>query len=80
MTQRTQELFQKALTLTEEERAELAGSLIESLDPRIDTDAENAWNQEITRRAAELDSSRAKTIPWEQVQERISSRIKNGKP
>ncbi len=80
MTQRSKELLQKALTLTEEERAELAGSLIESLDDHVDIDAEIAWDQEITHRAAELDSGRAKTIPWEQVLERITSRIKNDKP
>jgi putative addiction module component (TIGR02574 family) len=80
MTQRALELLQKALALTEEERAELAGSLIESLDGRADADAESAWNQEIARRVAEMDAGRAKTVSWEEVQERITSRIKNGKP
>jgi putative addiction module component (TIGR02574 family) len=77
MTQRALELSQKVLALTEEERAELAGSLIESLDGRAD--AESAWNQEIARRGAEMDAGRAKTVSWEEVQERITSRIKNGK-
>jgi putative addiction module component (TIGR02574 family) len=69
------------LALTEEERAELAGSLIESLDGRADADAdaESAWNQEIARRVAEMDAGRAKTVSWEEVQERITSRIKNSK-
>jgi putative addiction module component (TIGR02574 family) len=78
MTQRALELLPKVLALTEEERAELAGSLIESLDGRADADAESAWNQEIARRA-EMDAGRAKTVSWEEVQERITSRIKNGK-
>jgi putative addiction module component (TIGR02574 family) len=73
------ELLQKVFALTEEERAELAGSLIESLDGRADADAESAWNQEIARRGAEMDAGRAKTVSWEEVQERITSRIKNGK-
>jgi putative addiction module component (TIGR02574 family) len=80
MTQHALELLQKALALTEEERAELAGSLIESLDDRVDADAEHAWNQEIARRVADLDAGRTKTVSWEEVQERITSRIKNGKP
>jgi putative addiction module component (TIGR02574 family) len=80
MTQRALELLQKALALTEEERAELAGSLIESLDGPADADAESAWNQEIARRVAEMDAGRAKTVSWEEVQERITSPIKNGKP
>jgi hypothetical protein len=37
------ELLQKALSLSEEERAELAGSLIESLDATVDEAAEAAW-------------------------------------
>jgi putative addiction module component (TIGR02574 family) len=79
MTQRALELLQKVLALTEEERAELAGSLIESLDGRADADAKSAWNQEIAHRVAEMDAGRAKTVSWEEVQERITSRIKNGK-
>jgi putative addiction module component (TIGR02574 family) len=79
MTQHALELLQKVLALTEEERAEPAGSLIESLDGRADADAESAWNQEIARRVAKMDAGRAKTVSWEEVQERITSRIKNGK-
>jgi len=67
MTQQASELLQKALSLSEEERAELGGSLIESLDASVDEAAEAAWNQEIARRIEDLDSSRAKTVPWETV-------------
>jgi putative addiction module component (TIGR02574 family) len=67
MTQQASELLQKALSFSEEERAELAGSLIESLDATVDEAAEAAWNQEIARRIEDLDSGRAKTIPWEAV-------------
>ena len=79
MTQQASELLQKALALSEEERADLAGSLIESLDTTVDEAAEAAWNQEIVRRIADLDSGKAKTIPWEEVRSRISSRLTHGK-
>jgi putative addiction module component (TIGR02574 family) len=79
MTQRASELLQKALSLSEEERAELAGSLIESLDATVDQAAEAAWNEEIARRIADLDSGKAKTIPWEVVRSRISSKLSHGK-
>lgn len=59
------ELLKHALTLSDKERAELASSLIESLDPTVDADAELAWQREIARRLAE--SGRVKTIPWEEV-------------
>ena len=79
MTQQASELLQKAFSLTEEERVELAGSLIERLDPTVDEAAETAWNQEIARRIADLDSGKAKTVPWEAVRSKISSKFTDGK-
>jgi putative addiction module component (TIGR02574 family) len=61
------ELLKHALTLSEKESAELASSLIDSLDPLIDADAELAWQQEIARRLEEVESGRVKTAPWEEV-------------
>ncbi len=79
MTQQASELLQKALSLFEEERAELAGSLIESLDATVDEAAEVAWNEEIARRIEDLDSGKTKAIPWEVVRSRISSKLRHGK-
>jgi len=79
MTQQALDLLQKALSLSEEERADLACSLMESLDAAVDEGAQQAWNEEISRRLAELDSGRAKTVPWPEVQRRISSRLTHGK-
>jgi len=75
MTQQASELLQKALALSEEERAELAGSLIESLDATVDKAAEAAWNQEIVRRIRDLDSGRAQVVLWEAVRSRISAKF-----
>jgi putative addiction module component (TIGR02574 family) len=75
MTQQASELLQKALSLSEEERAELAGSLLESLDAGVDEAAEAAWNQEIARRIEDLDSGEVKTVPWDTVRSRISSKV-----
>jgi putative addiction module component (TIGR02574 family) len=78
MTEQASEVLKKALSLSEEERAELAGSLIESLDATVDEAAEAAWNQEIARRMEDLDSGKAKTIPWKEVRSRISSKLTHG--
>ena len=67
MTQEASELLHKALALSEEERAEMASTLIGSLDPVQDADAEAAWQQEIARRVEELQSGKTKLIPWESV-------------
>jgi len=61
------ELLKHALTLPDKERAELASSLINSLDPTIDTNADLAWQEEIARRLEEVESGRVKTVPWEEV-------------
>jgi len=75
MAQQALDLLQKALSLSEEERADLACSLMESLDASVDQGAESAWTEEISRRIAELDSRKAKTVPWDEVRRRISSRL-----
>jgi putative addiction module component (TIGR02574 family) len=71
-------LLEKALTLTEEERAELAGSLLQSLDQSIDEDAETARQKEVLRRVDELNCGQATTIPWDEVQRKISNRFRDG--
>jgi putative addiction module component (TIGR02574 family) len=78
MTQPAFELLQKALALSDEERAELAVSLIDSLDKPVDAGVESAWNLEIARRIEDLDSGKAKAIPWEEVQRRISAKLIDG--
>lgn len=79
MTQEAAELLKKALSLPVSERADLAGSLIESLDETQDEAVAAAWDEEIARRMADIDSGKAKTIPWEEVREKLSSRIKHDK-
>lgn len=61
------ELLKHALTLSDEERADLASSLIDSLDPTVDADSELVWQQEIARRLAEIESGRVETVSWEAV-------------
>ncbi len=78
MTRQALELLQKALSLSGEERAALAGSLLESLDVTVEKGAKNAWDQEIARRIADLDCGKAKTVPWEEIRARISSRLTAG--
>jgi putative addiction module component (TIGR02574 family) len=61
------ELLRQALNLPEKERADLASSLIDSLDPTVDAEAELAWQEEVTRRLSDVESGRAKTVPWDEV-------------
>jgi len=79
MTEKTSKLLQTALTLSEEERADLACSLIDSLDATAEEGADEAWEREIKRRISDLDSGRAKAVPWEVVRGRISAKLPDGK-
>ena len=79
MTEKTSKLLQTALTLSEEERADLACSLIDSLDATAEEGADQAWEREIERRISDLDSGRAKAVPWEVVRGRISAKLPDGK-
>jgi putative addiction module component (TIGR02574 family) len=72
------ELLKQALTLSDKERADLASSLIDSLDPTFDANAELAWQEEIARRLEEIESGKVKSIPWEEVR-RKGKAILNGK-
>lgn len=69
------ELFEKASSLSEKERATLAGLLIESLESENDPDVEEAWRVEIERRLAELDSGTVQTVPWEAVKAKLLQRM-----
>jgi len=57
--------LKKALALPVAERAELAGSLIESLDNTSDKSVEAAWDEEIDRRMKDLDSGRVQAVSLE---------------
>jgi putative addiction module component (TIGR02574 family) len=75
MSREATKLLKEALSLTEEERAVLAGSLLESLDATVDVEVEAAWQQEIARRLEDLDQRQAKTIPWTEVRSRLSAKL-----
>jgi putative addiction module component (TIGR02574 family) len=70
VTQEAHELLQKALALPDNERAELAGNLISSLDTAVDMNVDAAWQQEVARRAQEIESGKVKTVSWEQVRQK----------
>ena len=65
----------EALSLSESERAELAHNLVASLDGPADGDAESAWDAEILRRLAEIDSGTAELIDREELRRRMRARM-----
>lgn len=78
MTRDLTELFREASELSEAERAELAGRLLQSLHGEPDDDVEAAWAEEVERRVRQIDRGEVKTIPWEEVRATLYARL-NGK-
>lgn len=70
-----QELLDTALRLPENDRADLAASLIESLDQLSDPDAQTAWAEEVRRRLADLDNGLVKAISWDEARQTIGGRV-----
>lgn len=66
-------MLKQALSLDEQDRAAVAGALIESLEVSADAaiDVEGAWSREIERRVAELESREVAAVPWTEVRERL---------
>ena len=65
----------EALDLSASERAELAYDLMTSLDGPADQDVEKAWDAEILRRLAEIDSGTASLIDREELRRRMRARL-----
>jgi putative addiction module component (TIGR02574 family) len=75
MTQEAAELLKKALSLPVSERADLAGSLIESLDEAQDEAVAAAWDEEVARRMADIDSGAVKPVSLEEARRRLLSAL-----
>ena len=66
MTDLVDELSRKARALPPEDRVRLADELLATVQ-EVDAEVEQAWDAEIRRRIAEIDSGTAKLIPAEEV-------------
>lgn len=75
ITPEVSKLLEKALSLSVEEQEALADSLISSLGGKVDEGVEAAWETEIGRRVAELNSGKAKTTSWAEVRKRNLAKL-----
>jgi len=69
------EIKEKASQLSESEKAELALSLIESLDGPADSNVEEQWRLEIERRAAQVERGELQLVRGEEVFARLRRRL-----
>jgi putative addiction module component (TIGR02574 family) len=75
MTPEVSKLLEKALSLSIEEQEALADSLISNLGGKVDEGLQAAWEAEIGKRVAELDSGEAKTTSWADVRKRNLAKL-----
>ena len=66
----------EVLSLSVQERAELAEQLLSSLDALSEPEMEQLWFQEAARRAAEMDQGLTKRIPADQVRREAQALLK----
>jgi putative addiction module component (TIGR02574 family) len=76
MERHAEAVLKQALTLPEDDRADIAGALLESLQPAEEADVEAAWRQEVAARVAALDAGEVETLPWEEVRNRLFTRLR----
>ena len=72
MATQPKQLLDIALALPESQRAELATSLIRSLDDMPDPDAATEWASEIERRIESIDEGSIELQSWDDVMNRMS--------
>jgi putative addiction module component (TIGR02574 family) len=76
MNSQIAELLKQALALPAEERATLAGSLLESLhEYPAEAGTEEAWADEIKRRVEQIESGEVQMLSQEEVRRRLAARL-----
>ena len=71
---RTDELFAEAVSLPVDVRTQLVDTLLRSLNP-MQKEIDKMWADEAEKRVEEIRSGKVKTIPGEEVFNKIRSRL-----
>lgn len=74
MSRRIEEIAHEALELDVVSRAELARTLVDSLDDLPEEELDRLWGEEAERRYEEFLAGRARAVPAEEVFARIRAR------
>ena len=69
------ELAERAKALSPEDRARLAEELLATLDP-ADSDVDAAWDEELRKRVAEVESGSVQLVPADEAFARVRAAIR----
>jgi putative addiction module component (TIGR02574 family) len=78
MSPEVSELLKRALSLSVDERAALANTLLDSLEitnESVTGSVEAAWDKEVARRIEDLKKGKAVTVPWEQLHRELLAMV-----
>ena len=73
MTDEAKKLLEEALRLPVHQRARLLSSLIDSLEESDEVDVEQAWIDEVHKRARELETGQVQGLTWAEARRVILS-------
>jgi len=62
-----EKIKKEALELSQEERAQLAHVLIDSLNPEAGFESEEAWSKELEHRIKQYQKGVSSSTPWKEV-------------
>jgi|GEM_PF-917509 len=67
------EVLVQALLLPDRDRAQIAGSLLSSLDKTVEPPGKTsaAWKKEVEKRLAQIDAKEVECVPWMEIRERL---------
>jgi putative addiction module component (TIGR02574 family) len=68
-----EKIKKQALELSDQERAELAHMLIDSLHPEKEFESEEAWSEELKNRIGRYEQGESSTKPWSEVKKNAQS-------
>lgn len=71
MTKDAEKLLENALALEENERALIAASLIDSLDPGCEAYANESWEREVMNRLKQIESGDTPMVTWTEARRLI---------
>ena len=77
MATTTNRVYEEALNLPVDDRIELIDKLLHSTNLPLQNDIDNAWINEVEKRANNFEDGNSKLIPGNEVFEKIRTRFKS---
>lgn len=71
MNKEVETILEKAMNMSQQQRAFIAEQLLESLEVKTDTDVEKEWQQEIQKRMTDVNREGIVFMTWDDAKKRL---------